>query len=284
MTAVLTEQVRPRAGTSRRRRAGLAGAVRSEVTKIFSVRSTYWTLALVVVAALAWSIADCAGVAHHWATTPPQARAGLDPTQDSLIGLVLFGQLVIVVLGALAITSEYSTQSIRTSLTVMPRRGVLLSAKGLVFAIVATVLAFATSFVAFFTGQALLASTHAGATLSQPNVLRAVTASALVVVICGLFTYGIGCALRSTAATMTTVYGVLFLLPRLAPALPTTWYNDVLRWIPGGQVDGLISSSVADGPRNFPHMFGLWGEVAVFAGYAAVALALGAWAMHRRDA
>jgi ABC-2 type transport system permease protein len=284
MTAVMTDQVRPGAERSPRRRAGLAGTVRSEVTKIFSVRSTYWTLALVVVASLAWSIADCAGVAHHWATTPPQARAGLDATQDSLIGLVLFGQLVIVVLGALMITSEYSTHSIRTSLTVLPRRGVLLTAKGLVFTVVASVLAFAAGFIAFFTGQALLASTHAGATLSQPGVLRAITASALVVVICGLFTYGIGCALRSTAATMTTVYGFLFLLPRLAAALPTPWYNDVIRWIPGGQVDGLISSTVANGPQNYPHMFGIWGEVAVFGGYAVVALALGAWAMYRRDA
>jgi ABC-2 type transport system permease protein len=285
MTAVMKERARPETEVAGRAGAGLAGTLRSEITKIFSVRSTYWTLAVLVVAALAWSIADCAGVADHWATTPPQARAGLDATQDSLIGLVLFGQLVIVVLAALTITSEYSTQSIRTSLTVMPRRGVLLSAKGLVFTIVATVLAFATSFAAFLTGQALLASTHASATLSQPNVLRAVTVSALVVVICGLFTYGIGCALRSTAATMTTVYAFLFLLPRLAPALPTPWYNDLLRWIPGGQYDGLIiSTSGSDGSQTFPHMFGVWGEVAVFAGYAVVTLALGAWAMHRRDA
>jgi ABC-2 type transport system permease protein len=284
MTAVMTEQVRPEAETTHRGRAGLRGALRSEFTKIFSVRSTYWSLAILVLAGLAWSIADCAGTADHWARMPAQARSGLDPTQASLLGLVLFGQLVIVVLGALAITSEYSTHAIRTSLTVMPRRGVLFTAKGAVVAAVATVIAFAASFAVFFVGQALLAGVHAGASLSQPGVLRAITASALVVVICGLFTYGIGCALRSTAGTMTTVYAFMFLLPRLAPALPTTWYDDVVRWIPGGQYDGVISSSVGDGSQNFAHMFGVWGEVAVFVGYAVVALALGAWAMHRRDA
>jgi ABC-2 type transport system permease protein len=282
MTAVMTEQVRPRAERSPRRQAGLAGTVRSEFTKIFSVRSTYWTLVILVAAGMAWSIADCAGTAHHWAQMSAQVRSGQDTTQDSLLGLVLLGQLVVVVLGALAITSEYSTHAIRTSLTVMPRRGVFFTAKGVVFAAVAAVFAFATSFIAFFVGQALLASTHAGSTLSEPGVLSAVTATALVVVIAGLFTYGIGCAVRSTAGTITAVYGLLFLVPRLAPALPTPWYNDVVRWIPGGQFDGVVSSKF--GAANTPHMFGVWGEVAVFAGYAVVALALGAWAMHRRDA
>jgi ABC-2 type transport system permease protein len=281
MTAVITEQAQPEASAAHRRRAGLAGALRSEYTKIFSVRSTYWSLAVLVLAGLAWSIADCAGTAHHLGQAA-QSRAGLDPTQDSVIGLATFGQIVIVVLATLAITSEYSTAAIRTSLTVMPRRGVLFTAKGLVLAGIAALVAFAGSFAAFFVGQALLAGVHAGASLSQPGVLRAITASALVVVICGLLTYGLGCALRSTAGTMTAVYAILFLLPRLAPALPEPWYDDVLRWIPGGQYEGVISSSV--GSQFTAHMFGVWGEVAVFAGYAVVALALGAWTMHRRDA
>ena len=50
----------------------------------------------------------------------------------SLFGL-LIGQLVIVVLGALTITSEYSTGMIRTSLTTMPRRGTVFAAKVVVF-------------------------------------------------------------------------------------------------------------------------------------------------------
>jgi ABC-2 type transport system permease protein len=282
MSAVITERLRPGAETSRRRRAGLPGALRSELTKTFSVRSTYWLLALVVLAALAWSIVDCAATAANWAHMPAQAQAGQDPTQDSLLGLVLFGELFIVVLGALAITSEYSTHSIRMSLTVMPRRGVVLAAKGLVVAIVAAAVAIATSFIAFFAGQALLANTHAGATLSEPGVLQAVAASAVVVVLAGLFTYGIGTALRSTAGTITLVYGLLFLLPKLAMALPVTWQDDVIRWIPGGQFNGVIASSV--GAQGSPYMFGPWGEVAVFAGYTVAALALGAWAIHRRDA
>lgn len=278
MTTVTTQQVLPAARTTRGR-AGLAGALRSEFTKIRSVRSTYWALALLLLASLAWSIAACAGTAAHWT---PQSRAGLDPTQDSIIGLILLGQLVIVVLGSLAITSEYSTQAIRGSLTAMPRRGILFAAKGAVFALVAAAVTALAVFASFFTGQRLLAGVHAGATPSQPGVLRAILATALFVVLCGLFSYGLGAVIRSTAGTMTTAYGILLLLPQLARALPTPWYDDAIRWLPGGQFDGAITSS---GPQPISkYMFGTWGELAVFAGYTLVALIAGAILLHRRDA
>jgi ABC-type transport system involved in multi-copper enzyme maturation permease subunit len=282
MTAITTDQARPGTGTRRRARAGLAGTLRSELTKIRSVRSTYWALTLLVLASLAWSIAYCAGTASHWSQTAAQSRAGFDPTQSSVIGLVLLGQLVIVVLGALTITGEYSTQAVRTSLTVMPRRGVLYGAKAAVLAAVAIAVAFPASFLSFFTGQELLASTHAGATLSQPRVLQSIMISAMFVVLCGLFSYGIGLAVRNTAGTITAVYGFLFLLPQLARALPATWNADLIRWLPGDQFDAVLTSTQAR-PVSL-NMFSAWGELAVFGGYTVVALVAGAILLRRRDA
>src|ERR1700735_4590795 len=171
-------------------RADLSGTLSSEFTKIRSVRSTYWALILLVLAGLAFCIANCAGTAAHWASQPPQFRGFLDATQDSVDGLALLGQLVVVVLGALAITSEYSTGMIRTSLTVMPRRGVLFTAKAASFAAITVGVAFITSFVVFFAGQALLASTHHTATLATPGAVRAVCCTALFIVVCALMAYG----------------------------------------------------------------------------------------------
>jgi hypothetical protein len=65
---------------------------------------------------------------------------------------------VIVVLGALVITSEYSTGMVRTSLTVMPRRGTLYAAKAAVFAAVSLVVAFVASFGTFFLGRKHIAN------------------------------------------------------------------------------------------------------------------------------
>jgi ABC-2 type transport system permease protein len=256
--------------------------LRSEFTKIRSVRSTYWSMAMLVAVSLAWSIAFCAGEASRWANLSAQDRAGFDPTQASILGVALLGQLVIAVLGTLAITSEYSTGMIRTSLTVMPRRPVLFGAKAAIFAGITLVLGFVTSFASFFLGQRLLASTHQGAALGQPQVLRAVVAAALFVTLCGLFAFGLGAILRSTAGAITAAFGLLFLVPQLARALPSAWYADIVRWLPGGDALAVITGTVGQG--NPPHLFFAWGELAVFAGYTAILLAVGAVAFSRRDA
>jgi ABC-2 type transport system ATP-binding protein len=215
-------------------------------------------------------------------TTPVPERVGFDPTQASIVGVALLGQLVIVVLGTLAITSEYSTGMIRTTLTVMPRRGALYGAKAAVFTVVALVIAFLTSFASFFIGQALLTSAHVSATLSQPNVGGAVTGAALYVGLCGLFAFGLGAILRSTAGAMTAAYGLLFLVPQLAKALPSAWYADLDRWLPGGDVVNAITGT--QNVNHNPHLFSAWGEFAVFGGYTVILLALGALLFRRRDA
>jgi ABC-2 type transport system permease protein len=280
--ATLTTQV----ATTRRRRAcgragDVAGTLQSEFTKLRSVRSTYWTLLLLVLASVGWSVADCGGAAARWSAMTPQERLSFDPTQSSVAGLVLLGQLLIAVLGALTMTSEYSTGMIRTSLSVMPRRALFTAAKGTAFTVVALTVAVATSFAAFYTGQLLLANTHAGATLSQPNVLRAVLSSALYITLCGLFTLGLGTLLRNTAAALTAGYGFLFLVPLLATALPGNWYADGERWLPG--VDA-ISAITSSSTQQNPHMFSPWGELAVFGGYTVIVLLLGVILFRKRDA
>ncbi len=100
-------------------------------------------------------------------------------------------------------------------------------------------------------------------------------------VLCGLFSYGLGAVLRSTAGTITAAYGFLFLLPQLARALPTTWYDDAIRWLPGGQFD---ARDLDQRPATQPHLFSAWGELAVFGGYTAVVLIAGAVLLRRRDA
>jgi hypothetical protein len=275
-------EARPGAATAGSRRADLAGTLRSELTKISSLRSTYWSLLILVAASIGWSIAFCAGEAAQWPHLGAADRAGFDPAQSSVLGVALLGQLVVVVLGALVITSEYSTGMIRTSLTVMPRRGVLFGAKAAVLGAVSLVTAVPASFAAFFIGQRLLAGTHAGTALGQPEVLRAVLAAAVYVGLCGLFTIGLGAVLRSTPGTITAAFGFLFLVPQLAKALPTTLYREVVRWLPGGDFVAALTSS---SPRPIsPHLFSAWGELAVFGAYTAVLLAAGAAALRRLDA
>jgi len=259
-------------------RAGFADALRSEFTKIRSTRSTYWTLLALIVVCIGIGALSCAGTAANPKGISP---AGFDGTQQSLAGLYV-GQLVIAALGALTITSEYSTGMIRTSLAVQPRRGVVFAAKGVVFAVVTLVVGLITSFGSFFVGQAILSSGHAhlSATLGQPNVLRAVIGGALFLTACGMLAYGLGAVLRHTAAAISAAIGLLFVLTVLVQFLPHTWQNNVDKWMPALAGSQIWTTKATSGP----HMFPPWGGFAVLAGWAVAALIAGLVLFRTRDA
>ena len=261
--------------------AGLAGAIRSEFTKLRSVRSTYWTLLAMVVVSVGIGAAISGGVSANWSQMSPGDRASFDATQVSLFAFFQLGQLVLAVLGALAITSEYSTGMIRTSLTAQPRRGVVYAAKGIVFTAVALVVSLVTSFIAFFLGQALLASTGASATLSDPNVLRAIIGSALFVTLVGLIAFAIGAIIRHTAGAITTIIAVMFVIPIIVNLLPQSWRDDMVRFMPDS-AGRVISVTVAG--NEFPHLWSAWPQFAVTAIYAVVLLGVGGYLFRKRDA
>ena len=145
-------------------RAGLRGAIASEFTKIRSVRSTYWTLAALLVVSIGIGAAITGGTAASFSHNPAN-KAAFDATQISLIAFFEIGQLIIAVIAALAITSEYSTGMIRTSLTAQPRRGTVYAAKAIVLTSLTLIVSLITSFIAFFVGQALLSSSGVSASL-----------------------------------------------------------------------------------------------------------------------
>jgi len=259
-------------------RAGLPGALRSEFTKLRSVRSTYWTLLALVLVSIGIGAAISAGSANQ----PHSAGDGFDATQVSLIAFFELGQLVIAVLGALAITSEYSTGMIRTSLTAMPRRGTVYAAKAAVFGAVALVVSLVTSFLAFFVGQAILHGT-VHATLSQPDVLRAIVGSALFVTVVGLIAFGVGAIIRHSAGAITTVIGMMFIIPIIVQVLPQTWRYDLIRFLPDS-AGRVISITVMPSGGEVYHMWSAWPQFAVTAVYAVVLLAIGAYLFRKRDA
>jgi ABC-type transport system involved in multi-copper enzyme maturation permease subunit len=264
-------------------RAGFGGALRSELTKIRSVRSTYWALLAMIVITIGISALLSWGRIQDYASQPAavQAHMALEirsrATEFSMFGLIL-GQLVIAVLGALTITSEYSTGMIRTSLTVLPRRGTVYAAKAVVFTLVALVAGLVTSFGSYFIGQAIFATHHLNSHLSQPGVLRAVIGGGLFLAACGLFSYGIGALLRSTAGAITASVALLFVLFVLSGFLPSNWADHIDKWIPlnaGGAIWENLSGV---------HMFSPWVGFGVFCAYAAALVVAGGILFRTRDA
>ena len=300
-------------------RAGLRGAIASEFTKIRSVRSTYWTLAALLVVSIGIGAAITAGSAANF-THNPANKAGFDATQTSLVAFFEIGQLIIAVIAAMAITSEYSTGMIRTSLTAQPRRGTVYAAKAIVLTSLTLIVSLVTSFIAFFVGQALLSSSGVSASLfhsvtipqnanvtcpqkgvggggglppgckvvfsgtyviSPSTVLLAIIGCALFVTLVALLAFGVGAIVRHTAGAIAIAMAVLFIIPVLEQALPSEWRWDIMRFLPDA-ANQVVSVTIGDNANQ--HLWSAWPQLGVTVLWAAVLLAVGAYLFRKRDA
>ncbi len=260
---------------------GFGGVLRSEWTKLRTVRSTTWSLAATVLLSIAIGMLATGTAASHWSQRSLIDRLTFDPTSRSLTGL-LFGQLAVGVLGVLTMSAEYGTGTIRATLAAVPRRWRVLVAKAIVFFVLVVIVGELVSFVAFSVGQVMLGSGPPHATLGQPGVLRAVVSGGLYLAILGLLALGMATIVRHTAGAISAFVGVLFVLPLIAQALPTAIQHAVSRYLPA--FIGAATTSTRPGVRAAFDAFPAWEGLAILGGYAVAALVIGAWVLERRDA
>jgi hypothetical protein len=248
----------------------------SEWIKLRSVRSTWWTTIVAVLATVAVGALIC----YQSATNILDGKDsidGFDPALTSLNGIYL-AQVAVGTLGVLVISSEYGTGMIRASLAAVPQRRAFLAAKALVFAATTFVVGEIVSFIAFFVGQSLLHRAHAGASLADPGVLRAVVGGGLYLTAVGLLGFGMGALVRHTAGALSAFFGVLFASTALVDLLPTNWRNDVINYLPanaGSQILTVHPTQDALPP---------WAGLGVLCLYAAAAIAAAVALITVRDA
>ena len=224
----------------RGRRFLLPHVMRSEWTKLRSVRSTVWSLFAT------FGITVGLGALFSWAYINRYNQQSLterltfDPTAHSLRGLFL-AQLAVGVLGVLIISSEYSTGLIRTTLTAVPNVAPSSPPKPSSSAPSRSSSACSSVLVAFLVGQAILNGKNLGVSLGDPHVLRAVLGAGAYLTIVGLLGLGIGTILRRTAGAIATLFGLVLVFPLLAQALPSPWNHDIAKYLPSQLGDALFS-------------------------------------------
>lgn len=193
--------------------AHLGHALASEWTKIKSVRSTMWTIGILLL--LVISI----GLLAAFQTTDSDF-ADTPYTVPALFGLLL-GQICVITLGVLVVSSEYGTGMIRTTFTASPRRWRVLAAKFVVFFLLTfLVTAFAIAFVGIVTA-ALHSGPEARATTGA-EWARTVLGGSLYVTLLGMLGLAVGSMLRHSAGAITTMLGVV-LVPAIMPAFLFIW-------------------------------------------------------------
>ncbi|MEA2280239.1 MAG: type transport system permease protein [Solirubrobacteraceae bacterium] len=261
-----------------RERVTQARVLRSEWTKLWTLRSTRWSLLAAFVAMAGLGILVAAVQMNRWTHLHPDERATYN-SLDPAVGGWHLAQLAIGVLGVLVISGEYSTGMIRSSLMAVPRRLPVLWAKISVFALVTFVLMLIATFISFFAVQAIVTSHHQQHSLGDPGALRVVLGTALYLTVLGVMATGIGALVRNTAGGIALFVGLLFVLPGITAILPASLADSISPYMPLNAGTTVTTAVFED-----PHHLSPWGGFALFCGYAAVAVAAGAISLLRRDA
>ncbi|MEV4175314.1 ABC transporter permease subunit [Nonomuraea sp. NPDC049709] len=248
----------------------------SEWLKLRSVRATHHAIgiaALMVVLGVIWtfyvsSLADERGTLR--AAAP----------EEGFLPLV---QISLAVLGVLAITSEYATGMIRTSLVAVPKRSTLLLAKAGIVGLATFVAANSTLLLTYATSRLIANDRHLGFNeTSFADDLPMLFASGLSVTALALVGLGLGAAIRSTAGAIVSVVAMLFVLPGVVNYLPPPWNMRIATLLLPNLVpqiaDQRLSSRLGNG------FLPPWAALAVLLAYPIVALTIGYYEFKRKDA
>lgn len=250
-----------------------AGVIRSEWIKLRSVRSTFWTFGVALLATVGIGMIVVLATS---ASTVPTADDSARVLADAATIGVQFSQLVVAVLGVLVISGEYATGMIRSTLVAVPGRTVALAAKAVVLFVAVFVLSIVSSVIAFAAAYAPLAAKGYSASILHPTVLSTIFGAALFLGLLALFALGIGTVLRSSAGGIATVLGILLLLPTLVALIPVKWITDLYPFLIG---NAGINMWHPESSSLDP-----WQNLLIMLAWVVAALGGGAILLRRRDA
>jgi ABC-2 type transport system permease protein len=253
----------------------------AEWTKLRTVVGPAWLLAAAVVLTFAVSAAATAAV-----RCPPATACPVDPAKLSLTG-VQAGQAVVAILAVLMISGEYSTGMIRVTLTAMPRRTTVLTAKAVI--LTGPVLAAGTvAVLGSVLGGRLILPGHgfttargfAPVSLADGPVLRAAAGTVLYLALIALLSLGIATAVREAAVAIGIILGLLYLFPIIANVVTNAHWQRHLQQI--GPMNAGLAIQATTGLRSLP--ISPWAGLGVLAAWAGAALLAGGLLLRLRDA
>jgi ABC-2 type transport system permease protein len=251
------------------------GVLRSEWIKLMSLRSTYWSLAAAFL--LSVGVSALAAFAIGGLAQPEGAELTIPVGQIGATGLFLT-QLVFGVLGAIAITGEYSTGMIRSTFTAVPTRTPALLAKAAVLFVIAFVVGLIT----------LVASTAAGAlvfsALGQSlsfaefgtEIALPLLGGALYLALLTVFALAVGAMVRAGAGAIAIVLGILLVIPSVLAAIPVEWVQEAGRYMLSTAGMGLSNALAIDAD--------FWRNLIVAVAWPVVALLGAVGVVLKRDA
>lgn len=223
--------------------------VRSEWIKLATVRATWWSIGITALLTIGIAVLIAQAV----------DMPGFDPIQAVVLP-IQFTMLLAGILGAIAVTGEYSTGMIRSTLAADPVRGSVLAAKALVLAVFLFVSSLVIFFAAAFAVSVVVAGRDQTIDWSDPaaSVLPIVVASFTMAVF-AIIGVGFGFMLRSGAGAIAATVGLLFVLPIMTNFFSFAgeswkWVTDAAAYLPAAAAQSIILPSddaIVDVPTGY---------------------------------
>jgi ABC-type transport system involved in multi-copper enzyme maturation permease subunit len=211
---------------------------------------------------------------------------------DHLV-FVIFGLIVLTVVGAMFMTTEYRRGMIRVTLAASPRRGRVLAAKSVVIGLVCFVLGLPAAAIAVILGTQISRSRHVYVlgTGWLPE-LQVIVGIAALLAVAAILAVAVGAILRRSVAAVAAVV-VTFFLCYLFGATSVVGSAAVEEWM--FRVTPVAAFAVQQAVPAYPQVIGQygppeyfplppWAGLLVLCGYAAAALTVAYWLLRRRDA
>jgi ABC-2 type transport system permease protein len=248
--------------------------VHAEWIKLWSIRSTWWTMLALVVLGAGLTTLMCWGNADWLAENNP----GTESPGSFITWGMMIAQVCAVIIGVLAVTSEYGTGMIRSTFAAMPSRGAVLAAKAVVVTGTLFVAGTATALLGYFGGNHFLANAGIGMSL-EGDVARSMYGGGLFMAGLGLLSLAVGFIVRHTAAAISIVLALVFVVGNMVMLIPGELGEWITKLMPGNAPSSLVA------PVSFnPDALGAWTGFGVFLAETAVLLGLAWVLLHKRDA
>lgn len=214
---------------------GFPALLRSEWTKLTSLRSTWWSLTAVTVAAVGFTVLVTSVLTAQWSTLGAATQTRF---RSDTIGLILqpgaeWAQLAACVLGVLLTASEFSTGMIRSTVLATPSRTPVLAAKAVVLGGLLFVLAELVALPCYAIGSAIT-SAHASVSLTDPTTLRALFCFGLYIALSGVLALCVGALVRHSAGAVSLIVVLQFVLPNALGAIPGSLGAHITGALPAG--------------------------------------------------
>src|SRR5215472_3036129 len=253
-------------------------ALSAEWIKLRSLRSMLVAPAIAAIVCIGYADFLCWRYTQRWHTFDAATKAAFQPL-DTNFNVLVIGVLIFGVLGALVVTNEYGSGLIRATLAATPQRGLILAAKTALLTLIALLSSAVICFVAFLTGQGILAGHVPHVTLADPGVLGRVLGAIFYLTAASLIGLFIGVIARSAAVAMSCVFGVFLVLPTLLNSLDGGVWRHTVPYLPPNLGNALWLSHSGSGSLASPTVAAL--------GLTAWVIVLGVLAtylLRRRDA